>query len=299
MKSHCYFIGTILADNPVPHHFVALSRELARRGHQVVILAPRRKVELEDHQGNPAIYTWPSERPTRLRDAVFLLRLIWKYRPACLIANFAAVNLMSLAGWLAGVPTRVVWYHTISGQLSQDGAGDGWKTKLLRWRKRLVYRAATHMVANSAASSADLQQVYDVPKSKCRVFLNSLADPLKGMPAPVSMPVDGRLICVGRLFPSKGQDVLIRALALLKAGKAVQVEFVGEGPSRGAYQQLARELEVGDQCVFAGQVEHGEVLKKMAASVATVVPSRSEASPSPTGGAAVCDSGIMTFPIQN
>ena len=277
MKSQCYFIGTSLGDNPVPDHFMALAKELVRRGHRVVILAPHRRLELENHRGNPAIYMWPSERPTKLRDALFLFRLIREWRPACLIANFAAVNIMTVAGWLAGVPARVVWYHTISGQLAQDSLAPPWKTKLLNARKRLVYHAATHIVANSAATAADVQGVYAVPKSKCRMFFNSLADPMIESQRTAS-PMNGKLICVGRLFPSKGQDVLIRALAILKSKlDAVRVEFVGEGPSLGAYQKLARELGVESECVFAGRVEHGEVLKKMAASVATVVPSRSEA----------------------
>ncbi len=277
MKPHCYFIGTTLGDNPVPHHFVALARELARRGHRVVLLAPHRRVDLQDPMGNPAVYTWPSERPTRWRDALFLLRLIRQFQPATLIANFAAVNMMTTVGWLGGVPNRVVWYRTMTAQLSRDYETPQWKTRLLRMRKKMVYHAATHMVANSLASATDLQSIYAVPTAKCRVFFNSLADPLAGGQLSIA-PAENKLVCVGRLFPSKGQDVLIRALALLQQRfPGVQAEFVGQGPALGALSELAGALGVKERCVFSGQVPHEQVLRKMAGATVTVVPSRSEA----------------------
>jgi glycosyltransferase involved in cell wall biosynthesis len=278
VRSHCYFIGTTLADNPVPHHFLALANELVKRGHQVVILAPHRRVDLEDHSANPAIYTWPSERPTRTKDLLFFYRLIRKYQPACLIANFSAVNIMMLAGWLAQVPVRVAWYHTISGQLAQDDVTPKWKQQLLRLRKRVVYRSATHVVANSAASARDVRAMYGVLSTKCNVLFNSLADPNQIVRLKNFSPEEGRFVCVGRLFPSKGQDVLIHALAILKnQTTSFHVDFVGEGPSLGDLQQLACSLGVEEQCTFLGRISHPKVLKRMGVAVATIVPSRNEA----------------------
>ncbi|EEF63169.1 glycosyltransferase family 4 protein [Pedosphaera parvula] len=278
MKSHCYFIGTTLADNPVPHHFVALANELVRRGEQVVILAPHRRLDLEDHTANPAIYTWPSERPTRIVDMLFLFRLIRKYRPACMISNFGAVNIMMLTGWLTRVPARIAWYHTISGQLAQDNVAPQWRQKLLRLRKRVVYRAATHVAANSVASAKDVQETYGVLASKCSVLFNSLADPKLTTQLKDLHPEKGRFVCVGRLFPSKGQDVLIRALAILKSKTAsFHVDFVGDGPALVDLQQLARSLGVEKHCTFVGRLAHPKVLNRMATAVATIVPSRNEA----------------------
>lgn len=278
MNRRCYFIGTTLADNPVPHQFVALANDLVRRGHQVVILAPHRKVELENHNGNPAIYTWPSARPTKLRDAIFLQRLIRKYHPSCLIANFVAVNVMMTVGWLSRVPVRVAWYHTISEQLALDSPQAKWKQNLLRWRKRFVYHAATHVVANSVASSEDARRVYSVAKSKCAVFHNVLSDPWREVQLPEQTPSLNRLICVGRFFASKGQDVLIRALAILGTKLSdIHVEFIGAGPTQKSLEKLAATLGVSGHCKFSAQMSHREVLQKMATAVCTVVPSRCEA----------------------
>ncbi|MBA4147184.1 MAG: glycosyltransferase family 4 protein [Verrucomicrobia bacterium] len=278
MNSQCFFIGTSLGDNPVPHHFVALANELVGRGHRVLILAPHRRTDLEKHDGQPAIYTWPSERPTNLHDARFLKDLFEKHHPSCLIANFAAVNLMLTVGWIERIPRRVAWYHTVTEQLVRDAGGMSFKNALCNWRKRFVYGRATHLVANSLASAADLKRHYRIPDSKVRLFHNSLADPACKLRVTGETPKPGKLICVGRLFPSKGQDVLIRALALLgESNPLLHVEFIGQGPGRGALADLASELGVRDRCHFIGQLGHAEVLQRMANAIATIVPSRSEA----------------------
>jgi glycosyltransferase involved in cell wall biosynthesis len=278
MSRSCYFIATSWLDRPVCHHFKTLAEELAARGHQVVVVIDHRMVEVENHGGNPAIYSWPSPRPTRPRDALFLADLIRRYRPRCVVANFGAENLFLVVGRLMRVARRVSWYHTLSAQLDMDSTLPRWKLSLLRRRKRLVYRAATHFVANSEAAKRDLCRVFGVPERKCRVF------PL-GLPSiPASSSPNGfegtfpRVICVGRLHPSKGQDVLIRAAALLKARvPELRVDFVGDGPSRPDCLQLSRELGVQDICTFPGTLPHGEVLARMAGAAVTAVPSRAEA----------------------
>ncbi|MGA7990076.1 MAG: glycosyltransferase family 4 protein [Thermoanaerobaculia bacterium] len=280
MSGVCFFIGTTLADNPVPHHFEALSRELVRRGHRVVLITPHRKTELVDAISNPAVYTWPSERPTHLRDALFLRQLIREYGPSCFIANFAAVSLMTTMGWWLGIRRRVTWYHTLSDQIRIDSDRPRWLEAPLRLRRRLVYRLATEIVPVSGAARRDVMRTYGVPAAKCTVFLNDLADPLNGGKSVLRAARGSRALCVARLFRSKGQDVLIRALALLKkSGSPLHVDFVGEGPERSSLERLAQDLGVGDQCHFHGRTGHGEVLTKMSEATVTVLPSRSDNCP--------------------
>jgi glycosyltransferase involved in cell wall biosynthesis len=60
---------------------------------------------------------------------------------------------------------------------------------------------------------------------------------------------------IGRLSVEKGFDVLIRALAVLRASDLdVQVVLLGEGPERPALENLARELKVDDRLLLAGYV---------------------------------------------
>lgn len=278
MKSYCYFIATSWGDNPVSRHFLALATELAERGHRVIILVDGQKQVAHNQKTSLSVHTWPSRRPVKFRDAWFFYWLARKYRPDCLIANFGAENIMLLVGLLMRVPCRIAWYHTLSAAIDNDTELSRWRVNLQRLRKRGVYKAATHLVANSGAAREDVQRVFHVSERKCRVFYNSLADPLEDLGIPQGAERQNRLICVGRLYPTKGQDVMIRAIALLgRIFTDTSVEFIGDGPCKSFYMQLARDLGVEDKCSFRGAVNHYDVLTAMTSSIATIVPSRSEA----------------------
>jgi glycosyltransferase involved in cell wall biosynthesis len=275
----CYFIATNWKNSPVSHHFRALAKELVQRGHRAVLLIAGQRQDVEDHDRNPAIYTWASPRGVTLRDVTFLRKLIRTHHPDCLIANFGAGNVMMLVGRMEAVRCRVIWYRTMSTAIDLNTSLPRWRIRLLRLRKRIVYRAATHLVANSEAARNDIRRAFDVPERKCRVFYDSLIDPLEQLQVRRgSLLHDDGLICVGVLSPAKGQDVLIRAMALLRQTHPhAHVDFLGDGVSRGSLMQLAQQLGVQNICRFVGDVPHSDVLARMASAIATIVPSRSEA----------------------
>ena len=276
MTSYCFFIAASWGDAAIPEQFKALSHELVGRGHRVVYLPHGQKINIDE--GNFIVRNFPSPRPTKPRDFAFLYKLIRQYHPDCLIANFGAANVMTLVGWLTRVPYRIDWYHTLSTPVFQDSPYPCWKIELLVQRKKLVYRLVTHLIANSVAAADDAQRIYGIPAHKCHVFYNTLADPLPRLSESLPTNAQSKITCVGRLWPTKGQDTLIRAIALLKNnGLNVPIEFVGDGPLRQEYEHLAQELGVADRCTFVGKVPHDEVLARMAASTVCVVPSRSEA----------------------
>lgn len=85
-------------------------------------------------------------------------------------------------------------------------------------------------------------------------------------------------VCVGRFAHSKGQDIVVRAVAaVLPHLPDVRVEFIGDGKGQEDCRKLAAELGVAQQCSFSGRLLHTEVLRKMASMRATLVPSRAEA----------------------
>ncbi len=72
-------------------------------------------------------------------------------------------------------------------------------------------------------------------------------------PAPSGIPVIGTL---GRLHRNKGIDVMLRALARLRArGVAVRVKIAGDGPETAALQGLTTELGLDHLVEFAGWVD--------------------------------------------
>ena len=68
------------------------------------------------------------------------------------------------------------------------------------------------------------------------------------------------MVCISRLVPRKGQDMLIRALPLIRArvdGAALVI--VGGGPYAGALRRLAEDRGVGTEVVFTGGVPNAEL----------------------------------------
>ena len=94
-------------------------------------------------------------------------------------------------------------------------------------------------------------------------------------PLPAGVP-EGRplVVCVARLEPVKGVDVLVRATALLPG---VVVAVAGDGPEEAALRELAAALGVAGRVTFLGRVS--PVAPLLAAADVVALPSRSEGMP--------------------
>lgn len=275
MKSYCYFIAASWGDSAYSKHFQTLAHKIAERGHRVVYLSHGKQIRIDE--GNFQLYSFPSPRPTRLQDFIFLNKLVRQYKPDCMIANFGAVNVMTIVGWLNRIPCRVAWYRTLSARNMLETNLPIWKIRLLNLRKRLVYSLATYVIANSEITRSDAVNTFNISEAKTQTFFNAISDESHLIEDDVRSSI-GFIVCPGRLDYSKGQDVLIEALSYLKQdGLTPQVRFMGKGHKLQDYQELASRLGVQDQCVFAGMVPHEEVFREMAAAEITIVPSRSEA----------------------
>lgn len=64
------------------------------------------------------------------------------------------------------------------------------------------------------------------------------------------------VVCVGRLAPEKGQEILLEAVAALKAqGRSVRLRLVGDGPDRVWLETRASELGITSNVEFVGWVQ--------------------------------------------
>lgn len=79
----------------------------------------------------------------------------------------------------------------------------------------------------------------------------------------------GYAMFVGRLSPEKGVDVLLDAAATVPM---LPVVIVGDGPERGALEDKARRLRLGN-VEFVGRVEHTRVLELLRGARVVVAPS--------------------------
>ncbi len=275
-SSFCFFISGSWGDTAIRKQTESLASALTGLGHRVVIILDHQQKDLVNTSGNPAFYTWPSYRPTGFRDAIFLWRLIRTYKPDCMISQFGSVNLMLILGALSGVPHRFARYHTLSTQVEADRKSSKVFIKFLRLRKRMIYKFATALLANSQSTYMDLVDVFKINPSKIVIFYNYLANPLQGSSGSPEV-IPNRVVCVGRFNESKGQDVLINALAFLPDENQLEVEFVGEGETLEACKQMAANLGFQNRCLFIGSVNHSEVFKHFAQAEVSVVPSWDEA----------------------
>lgn len=82
-------------------------------------------------------------------------------------------------------------------------------------------------------------------------------------------------VCVSRLVPRKGQDMLIRALPLVRRRVPdAALLVVGTGPDAERLRRLARSVGVDDRVVFTGEVPWAEVPAHFAAGDVFAMPCR-------------------------
>lgn len=269
-----FLIAAPTGAGSVAAYFSALALELLSRSHNACYLAPLRDVAGINQPPGLPVHEWPSERPTRFADAVFLLKLLRSERPDYLMANFAAVNLCMVLGAIRRVPCRVAWYHTLSTQLRIDYGQSGLRQSFQKRRKRFVYGLATRVIANSGASASDLKDTYHISNDKCSVLHLLIPEPER----PNVGRTPNRLVCVGRFHPSKGQQILIQALKIITTRfPDVSVEFLGGGPSLDDCKDTAAKIGVSRNCQFRGPVPISEVFTRVASSAICVSPSLDEA----------------------
>jgi phosphatidyl-myo-inositol dimannoside synthase len=86
------------------------------------------------------------------------------------------------------------------------------------------------------------------------------------------------IVCVSRLVPRKGQDMLIRALpAVRRRVPDAALLLVSGGPYRPTLERLAREQGVGSDVVFTGSVPWAELPEHYAAGDVYAMPCRTRA----------------------
>ena len=83
------------------------------------------------------------------------------------------------------------------------------------------------------------------------------------------------LIFIGRLVTEKGIDLLLEAIARLQQRKLFpRLTIVGPGPERPALEQLAAQLGLRDQVIFAGPKRDAELVGLLRQHKIIVIPSR-------------------------
>lgn len=220
----------------------ALAPEFRAAGAEVVALRARRFLDL--------------------RAWLRLARLILSARPDLIQTNLAElsipVRLLSL--FLPG--TRVI--HSVQNPLSSEP-----------WYWRLLNRLTFFLCAKVVFCSESMLAGDGASGRRFLVVQNAMELPPGGTGVPRAAGGGKTVCCVARLARQKGQDVLLRALALLAArGRRLRLLLAGDGEDLGMLKDLAAELKVSPQVSFLGR--RSDIGAVLAASDIYAAPSRWE-----------------------
>lgn len=249
---------------PVGEQFADLSLFLQERGHDVLIATttdPAGTHLGSQLEGRVEIALWPTPDGTTIRDGIFISGVVRSWRPDTIIAQFRLENLSLLAGFIHRVPMRIAWFRTMTEASAVDAGGRsvGWRLRVRR--KRLVYRfLATHLVSNSRAGVDDLKRFFMVPRAKCAVIPNGIAD--LGLRDPrAAEDREPVVVTIGRLVRSKNHELALDALVDLRRDvPGVKLVIVGGGPRSDALRDHARAIGVEDAVVFTGKIPYDETM---------------------------------------
>jgi glycosyltransferase involved in cell wall biosynthesis len=190
------------------------------------------------------------ERPWQLpRAVVRLARLLDALRPELVFSAFSHPSLVT-GHALALARHRPRWVARVAANPDHAEAG-----VLRPWMRRL-YRRADLVVANSRALCRRFDLAYPDPRRAARHVPNATdfarVDALAA--EDVEPPPHGRLrvASVGRLVAVKRFDLLLDALAHLRAHREIELVLCGEGPERERLRRRARRLGLEDRVRWLG-----------------------------------------------
>ena len=191
-----------------------------------------------------------------------LLQLIRSRRPAIVHTHLVHADFHGLtAARLAGVPVRVSTKHGFNPFRS---------SQVFARADRAVGALADEHVAISRGLARYLAREEGFAEDAFTVIHYGIE------PGPEPAPYAGeapRLLCVGRLIPIKGHDVLLRAVARARrVVRELTLDIAGSGPLEAELRSQAAELGLDGAVRFLGQVSSVPYTE----SAVVVVPSLGE-----------------------
>jgi teichuronic acid biosynthesis glycosyltransferase TuaC len=147
------------------------------------------------------------------------------------------------------------------------------------WRRKVsvdVYRAARMVICISEKVRQILRDGMRAGVRSAVVYNGTDAELFS--PGPVAAAPSGmEVLIVGNLIPSKGQELVLRAISRMGTlFPGLQCQIIGEGPDRAGLEGSASKLGLGQQVRFLGRQSRAAVANAMRACSLLVLPSRDE-----------------------
>ncbi|MHC0447323.1 glycosyltransferase family 4 protein [Flavobacterium sp. 3-218] len=262
------FLSFSISNSSVTDFFLQLANKLAEENN-VIIITDRLERKIEANS-NIEVFKWPSVRPNKFKDFVFLCKLIKRFKPVLMVSIFGAVNMFTVAGFILNVKNRIAWCRTLSTQFKNS--------KMLELRKRMVYKLCTNVLVNSYAVKQDLINNFGVKNEKIHVIYNAV----KTQNFQNKVEVESnKIVYAGRMHPSKGIDTLLKAMPkVLKEFPKLKLKIIGGNLNSSEFEkylEMTLLLKIKDNIIFTGNQSKEVLLNEFSSAYFSIVPSITEA----------------------
>lgn len=261
-----------------------LAKELHDRGNEVSVITNRyprtlaAEEVLDDVRVTRWHFLWPNvEHLRNLRPDLFfaglfylpltfakLLKRLRRDRPD--VVNLHFVGAPAVFVLLARHLTK---FNLVVSLHGDDVEGHARRSAFDRWMFRSILQRTERVTACSNYLLTQATAIMPSIKAKAVVIHNAVGE--------INIhqtPRTNRIVAVGRMMPTKGFDVLLRACA---AGNRMLLTLVGDGPELEGLKRLKDELGLNGEVRFAGNQERDETLREISSADFVVIPSRMEA----------------------
>ncbi|MDX2053517.1 MAG: glycosyltransferase [Polyangiaceae bacterium] len=287
------FFLPALSDGGAERVWVTFASGLAARGANVelVVSGPESKY-VEELHASVALVRLPAARLSLLP-----LKLAAHYRstrPDVILTTMVTANLVAGAAAQLGSPRSKLIMREAA---SPRAPSFSWREALTPVARQLSYPMADAIIAPCQEVAKQLTEVLPLKSAaKIHVIPNPIAvDTIIQMsteagpwPFPQHTPV---IVACGRLDPTKGFDILLRALAMVLKKRPVHLAILGEGSERAALIRLSEELGIAQNVSLLGFVKNP--FHYFARAQVFVLSSRSEGFPNVLLQAMACGSQVV------
>lgn len=272
-----YVIATSAFGKSVTNYFQSLAKHLDKQGHKVIVVFDNHYT-LKEKETSIIYKTWPSKRPTKWRDFIFLRALVKEFKPDAMIGQFGSTNMTLIVGKLYRVPNRIIYWHTMIKQLKIDSSASKLSQSFKHWTKKMLLKYCCSLImTNSKATKEDLLDHYKL-KIKIEVFNLLIPDPFKEKEIKSMNKRSFSISFVARMDKSKGHEkVLVEFPEVLSIFPKMRLFLIGSGTDREDLEKKCIELGIQNNVIFTGSVESSKVYDYMMNTLIHVSASEEEA----------------------
>lgn len=223
----------------------------------------------------PQVESGGQSAVAKLVQLARLPEMAWRLTRALAAADAVHVRCPGNLGLLGALLAPLITRRRVAKYAGQWGPFPG-EARTVRWQ-RAVLRSRWWGAPVLAYGPAPDDPPHVVP-----AFSPALTEAQEARAAATARHPRGgaRVVYVGRLTTAKRVDVLLRAVAALRAtGVPVRCRVVGDGPARGALERLADTLGLGAAAEFTGALPQDAVFAVYRAADVVVLASDTEGWP--------------------